>query len=413
MDKFLQELLERQQNQREALVQSLTVEGSTVEERQATIEAMSNLDTQIEETREQIRNLEAENEQRGNPNPEEFNPIAAYGMRGTNPQPQNDDPYDTVEYRTSFMNFVCRGVPIQQPEARENQITMTTDTGAVIPTTILNEIIQKLEKRGGIYGKIRKLNIQGGVEVPILSLKPKATWIAEGQSAESQKLSANEKVSFNYYGLECKLSQTLLANVVTLKQFQALFVPLAVEAIVTAIEIGTFTGTGSGQMLGILKDSRVTSKQTITLTPEEFTSWEAWKKKVFAKMPLAYKTGSFYMGAGTFDGYIDGMVDKNGQPIGRVNYGITEGSQYRFGGKVVEEVEEDVIKSFDSAAKDDVVAVFVNLNDYAINSNLNMKVDKWEDRDTHEIKNNCLMILDGKLIDPHGVLIIKKGQAAA
>ena len=31
---------------------------------------------------------------------------------------------------------------------------------------------------------------------------------------------------------------------------------------------------------------------------------------------------------GLFDGYIDGMVDKQGQPIGRVNYGIDGGETY-------------------------------------------------------------------------------------
>lgn len=414
MKDFLQKLLNRQKEQRSQLNTSL-IQAETVEERTSINEAMNNLDTEIRATEEQIRNLEASEQrgQQGQSGTPEFNPLASYGMRGMNPTNNEEtDPYDTVEYRTNFMNFVCRNVPIPPMQTRENQITMTTDTGAVIPKTILNEIITKLEKRGGIYAKIRKLNVQGGVEIPILSLKPTATWITEGKGAESQKLTANDKVSFNYYGLEVKISQSLLVNVTTLAQFQALFVPLAVEGIVKAIEIGTFTGTGSGQMLGILNDKRVTAKQTITLTPEEFTSWEAWKKKVFAKIPLAYRTGDFYMGAGTFDGYIDGMVDKNGQPIGRTNYGITEGTQYRFGGKPVEETEEDVIKSYDTASTGDVVAVFVNLNDYAINSNLQMKADKWEDKDTHEIKNNCLMILDGKLIDPNGVLIIKKGASA-
>lgn len=407
---YLQNLLTTQTEQRTNLMNSL-ISAETVEERTSINEALTNLDTQINGLNEQIRNLQAnQSEQRQQQNQQEFNPLASYGLRGMNPQQNEEtDPYDTVEYRTAFMNFACRNVPISQMQTRENQITMTSDTGAVIPTSILNEIIQKLEKRGGIYAKIRKLNIQGGVEVPILSLKPTAQWITEGKGAESQKLSANEKVSFNYYGLEVKLSQTLLANVTTLQQFQALFVPLSVEAIVRAIEIGTFTGTGSGQMLGILKDSRV--ENVITLAEDEFTSWQAWKQKVFAKIPLAYSNGDFYMANGTFEGYIDGMTDKNGQPIGRVNYGIANGSQYRFGGKVVEPVEDDVIKPFDSALENDVVAVFVNLNDYAINTNLQMKVDKWEDRDTHELKNNCLMILDGKLIDVNGVILIKKGPA--
>lgn len=407
MDKYLEELLKGFKEQRSALQDSL-VTAETLEERQQINEAITGLDSQIAGAEEQLRNLEnPANEQQGG-----FDPLVTYGLRGTNQQGnETTDPYDTVEYRTAFMDYVCRGVPINV-ESRANQITMTSDTGAVIPTTILNEIVTKLEKRGGIYEKIRKLNVQGGIDIPVLSLKPAATWITEGKGAESQKLTANDKVSFSYFGLECKISQTLLVNVTTLKMFQDLFVPLAVEAIVTAIEKGVFNGTGNGQMQGILTDTRIAGKQIITLKPSEFTSWEVWKKKVFAKIPLAYRNGDFYMGAGTFEGYIDSMVDTNGQPIGRVNYGIADGTQYRFGGKAVEEVEEDCIKSFDTATTNDVVAVFVKMSDYAINSNMQMKVDKWEDRDTHEIKNNCLMILDGKLIDTNGVILIKKGAEA-
>ncbi|MCI1113975.1 phage major capsid protein, partial [Stenotrophomonas maltophilia] len=92
-----------------------------------------------------------------------------------------------------------------------------------------------------------------------------------------------------------------------------------------------------------------------------FKDWSEWKKKVFAKMPLAYKAGAvFLMASGTFEGYVDGMVDANGQPIGRVNYGIATGPQERFGGKDVILVEDDVIANYDDAATGDVVAVFCN-----------------------------------------------------
>jgi HK97 family phage major capsid protein len=105
------------------------------------------------------------------------------------------------------------------------------------------------------------------------------------------------------------------------------------------------------------------------------------------------------------------MVDKQGQPIGRVNYGIDGGETYRFGGKNVETVEDDIIAAYDDASTGDVIAVFVNLSDYAINSNLDMQTVKWIDHDTNEIKNKCILICDGKLLDPNGVLVIKKGAA--
>lgn len=316
---------------------------------------------------------------------------------------------DSEEYRNAFMNFVCRGTQIPK-ELRA--YTTTSDVEAVIPTTILNEIVTDLKSYGNLFDKVRKLNVKGGVKIPILSLKPVATWITADKGASEsndQKLTANTSVSFNYYGLECKISQTLLAEVTTLDMFQEMFVPLATEAIVHALDLAIMNGDGDGEFLGITKDTRVPTANVVTLTSADFGSWSAWKKKVFAKMKKSYRNGEFIMAQGTFDGYIDGMTDDVGQPIARVNYGLGAGEQYRFGGKVVETVEDDIIADYESASTGDVVAVFVDLNDYVVNSNMQMTVTKWTDHDTNEVKNKVILIADGKLVDAKGVIIVKKG----
>ena len=313
------------------------------------------------------------------------------------------------------MNFIQKGAPIPA-EFRGDAITTTSDASAVIPTTILNELIKEMSVYGNLFDEVRKLNIQGGVDVPILSLKPVATWItADTGTSESdkQKLQANTKISFSYYGLECKVAQTLLVSVTTLEMFEAQFVPLATEAMVKALDIAIMNGSGSGEPLGITKDPRVPVANIITLTPAEIGSWQGWKKGVFAKMKKAYRNGKFYMSQATYDGYIDGMVDDNGQPIGRVNYGIDGDETYRFAGRIVDTVEDDVIKSYDSAEEGDVIAVFVRPTDYGINSNMQMTTKRWVDDDKNAIYNKVIMICDGKLIDPYGVLIIKKGAASA
>jgi HK97 family phage major capsid protein len=325
--------------------------------------------------------------------------------------PSATDIHDTPEYRNAFMEHVCRGTPIPL-EFRANQVTTSSDAGAVIPTTTLQEIIKKLSSYGSIYAKVRKLNIQGGVNVPILTLKPTAKWVGESKS-DDQKIKADKQITFSYYGLECKIAQTLLASIVTYEMFQREFVQLSVEAIIETLEKCIFTGTGDGQMLGILKDSRVPTVNVITMTVANFKKWDEWKKQVFAKMKKSYRNGIFVMAQGTFDGYIDGMVDTTGQPIGRVNYGIADGEVYRFGGKTVETVEDDVITGFDEAASGDVVAVFFDPKDYAINSNMQLTVVKWVDHDDNKVKNKAIMICDGKLLDPNGVLIIKKGAAGS
>ncbi len=339
-------------------------------------------------------------------------PAAVQNLGGGNPAPASapSDPYATPEYVNAFKNFVCNRTPLPEKFRNAAETTTSGDVGAAIPTTILDEIIRGLEERGLIFQSLRQLNVANGVEIPISDLKPVATWVGDGAS-DAQKLSTSESVSFKYYGLECKISQSILTSIVTVSAFQKLFVDLAVEAIFAAVEVGVFNGTGNKQMLGIFNDPRV--KNIVTMSPEDFASFSAWKKKVFARIKKRYGRGKFYMAEGTFQGYIDGMVDQNGQPVGRTNYGISSEPTYGFGGKRVETVEDDVIAPYDTAAEGDYVAAYINLKDYVFNSNMQMTVVHWTDHDTNEKKTKVLLICDGKIADPNGVILVKKGSAAA
>ena len=410
-EKWLKRLHEAQAEEKN--LRDAVVNGATAEERMAAQEALDKVIAKIDDINAIIAELDEPATEGGDGSTASaneggdnrgFNPVSTMTMR-TGAPAANVDRYDTEEYRTAFMNFVCRGVVIP---AELRATTLTTDVSAAIPTTYLNEIVKELKGYGNIYAAVRKLNVQGGVEIPIADIKPVATWIGDTAS-EAQKLTANESVSFKYFGLECKIAQSLLVSVTTLEAFQELFVTLATEAIAQALDIAIISGTGTTQPTGVTVDKRVPAANVVTLTEEEFTSWAGWKKKVFGKMKKKYRTGNFYMSQGTFDGYIDGMVDQNGQPIGRVNYGIDGEEKYRFGGKNVETVEDDVIKAYDDASAGDIVAVFFNPSDYGINSNLEMKTVKWIDNDTNEVKTKVILVCDGKLIDAHGVIIVKKG----
>lgn len=317
------------------------------------------------------------------------------------------DPYSTMEYRQAFMEY-CRTGAIN-PILRQNQVTTSTDISAVVPTTILNEVIRKLGAYGQLYSRVRKTAVQGGMSVPILSIKPVATWITEATVSDRQKLQANTAVTFNYYGLECRVSQSLIATIVGLESFENTVTDLIVEAMVAKMEQGIVKGTGSGQMLGVTVDTRVPQANVVTLTAAQIVKWDEWKKKVFAKMPIKYKAkASFVMASGTWEGYIDGMVDQNGQPIGRINYGITDGIQERFGGKEVIQVEDDVIAPYDDAEAGDVVAIFMPLNDYCINSNMQLTMRRYFDEDKNEWVDKAILVADGKILDPNGVIIVKK-----
>ena len=413
MRKYLETLIARKKDEM-AELKKRSAASEDIKEVRSIGESLDKLADEIKEAEAELAKLPAEDNGNGEGAQRSVVPANATlnnaqvraSFSTANQQNNATDPHDTEEYRNAFMNFVCRGVAIPA-ELRDNATTSATDAGAAIPTSYMDEIIRNLESYGNVYALVRKLNVQGGVSIPVASLKPEASWVGEAAS-ESKKLEAKEAVTFQYHGVECKIAQTLLVNVTTLSAFQQLFVTLAAEAIVKAIEIAIFNGDGALKPMGILKDTRVKAANTVTLTAEEFASWDGWHKKVKAKMKKAYRNGVFFMNQATFDGYIDGMVDQNGQPVGRTNYGINGEEAYRFMGKDVETVEDGCLPAYDDAASGEVVAVFVKPTDYVINSNMSMTTVKWTDHDTNEVKNKAIMIVDGKLADANGVILIKK-----
>ena len=318
------------------------------------------------------------------------------------------DPFDSSEYKNAFWNFAAKHQPIPGKFLNAAESTTAADVPAAIPTSWVNEIIRNLKERGVIFQSLRRMNVAGGVEIPILDLCPTAAWVGDNAS-EDKKLTASQTVSFKYHGLECKISQSILVGAVTLEAFQDLFIELATEAVIAAIEQGVFTGTGNGQMLGVCKDPRVT--KVVEMTDAEFSSFAAWKKKVFALIPKKYQGGKFYMAQGTHEGYIDGMVDSVGQPVARTNWGSGTAPEYRFGGKGVETVEDDVIAPYDTAAAGDVVAVYMNPKDYILNSSMQMTVVVWVDHNDNKKKTKVMLVCDGKAGDTNGIILVKKKAA--
>lgn len=402
MKKYFENKIETLSNKRTELKGG--IENLSAEEIKDRFSQIDSIDAEIADCKAQL--AEIENAWQAQQKPQ---PTGSVDVKGTAGGTAVTDKFNTTEYKNKFMDFFCRGTKIKS----EAGTTTTTDASAVIPTELSTEIIQKVESYGNLYAKVTKTNIKVGYSIPVLSLKPTATWFGEGVTTDAQKIKADEKITFNAYGLEVKVSRSLFVEVMAYDQFKALFVPLMTEAIVKAIESAIVNGTGTDKLLGITKDTRVPTDNVISLTEAEFKSWEAWQKKVVAKIKKSYQHGEFIMEQSTYSGYINGMVGADGQPIARTNYGIDNGETYYFAGKHVETVEEDIIKSFDSAAVGDVVAIFCDLKNYVLNSNLQITASEWYDHDTHETKNNMILICDGKLADTNGVYLIKKAATSS
>lgn len=322
------------------------------------------------------------------------------------------DRFDTPEYRSAFMNYFTRGaaMPAEYIEQRADESTQTTDVPIMVPTTLMNQVVEKMSEYGDIWNRVTKMNVQGGIDFPILDLKPTASWIAENEVSDYQKLEATDKVSFKFHQLECRLSQSLLASVTTFAAFQARFVPLVAEAMVRALEQAIVRGSGNGQFLGITVDTRVTN--IVTMSAAEFADWKAWRKKVKAAMPKSYRNGEFIMAQSTFDSYIETMSDDNNAPVS-IGYNPVTGEEVmRLMGKTATTVEPDILPDFDTAAAGDVVAIFGDLSNYVVNSNMAVSTVRWVDHDKNQVKTKALMAADGKVLDPYGFILIKKGASA-
>lgn len=393
-----------------------------IEEMSADIADVADEIAAIEEE-ERAAQQQQENEQRSAPpaNAQLVNGQAVAGFNmgaNANQARENADPFATMEYRQAFMRYAQTGEAIPANLYQRDGMPANTNTlGAIIPTTVLNEFINEIRKRyGNLYSKVRKLNIQGAVKVPIAELQATFKWITEDTVSPRQDGGAiNQYVMFEYNTAEIRVSQTLLSSIVSIDLFEREIVRIMMIAYLQAMDIGIVKGTGNGQMLGILNDPRIAATgNVVEMTAAEFNNWTAWRKKFFAKLPLGYRAGEFIFPLSTVETYLETMADANNNPVFRqatgleVNDGDALNPNGRFFGREIALVEPDILPDFDSASVGDVVGIFWQPDEYAINTNMAFGMRRWFDEDRNEWVNKMLTIVDGKVLNPMGFWLIKK-----
>lgn len=325
------------------------------------------------------------------------------------------DPFASMEYRKAFMAYAQNGTPIPAKfNKRDGAPANTTDLGATIPTTVLNEFINEVRKvYGQLFNKVRKLNIKGNLRVPIADMQATARWITESTVSPRQDGGdIKDYVEFGYNMLETRVAQTLLSSIVSLDIFEREVVNIMLKAFLQAMDKGIVSGTGNGQMLGIINDARVTNN--VTMTAAQLNNWTAWRKNFFAQLPLGYRGGEFIFPIATVDAYLETMADSNNNPIFRqatgleVNDGDSRNPNGRFFGRNITLVEPDVLPDFDSASSNDVIGIYWQPEEYAINTNMEFGMRRYFDEERNEWVNKMLVVVDGKILNPKGFWLIKK-----
>ena len=320
---------------------------------------------------------------------------------------------NALEYRQAFMAYCQNGTPIPE-ELRGNAANTTSDTGAAIPVTVMREVINTVKKRyGNLYAKVRKLNVRGGVKFPIGALQATATWINESTPiSDRKKVGTLTSVTFSYYELELRIATTFLASIVTLEAFEEKVVEILAGAYVEALDKAIVAGDGNGKPLGIINDTAVTN--VVTMTAAQFGDWTEWRKRFFSKLPLGYRAGEFIFPMSTFETYLETMADSNTNPIFRqatgleVNDGDARNPNGRFFGREISLVEPDVLPDFDTASAGDVVGIYWQPNEYAVNENFGWTLFRYFDHETNQWVDKGIAVVDGHVLNPAGFVLIKK-----
>lgn len=388
-------------------VRSLLDEGK-VEEANAKMEEIKALDNQWKDITRAQANYNALN---NDPNAVDVTELGNKNVEGTvidklekDAVVNDTDVYNSIEYRKAFMNNVIKGAPIPEKFLNVDANTATSDVGSVIPTTVLEKIIEKLESTGMILPLVTRTSYKGGLSIPTSTVKPVATWTAEGVTSDKQKKTTGT-ITFNYYKLRCAVSVSFETSVVTLGVFETAIINNIAEAMTKTLEQAIITGTGEGQPKGILAET-VVAGQNVDIAAAAEPTYQTLVDAE-AALPLAYESDAVWgMTKKTFMKFI-GMVDSQKQPIARVNYGINGRPERTLLGRTV--VLNDYMTSLGATiAADTVVAFLFNFKDYVLNTNYNITVKKYEDNDTDDQITKAIMLVDGKVVDKNSLVTITK-----
>lgn len=447
MKKFLQDLIARNKTKL-ADVEARMKSSTEVEEVRSLGEQAISLRSEIAEAEAKLAEAEKEEIKPAEPAPTTdpapvegrssngFNPMASYGMNTPAQRSEDVDTLSTDEYRKAFMNYVQTGKLAEPLQLRNNKTMEITqfradnpnvlaDVGVLLPNTLVQEIMQDVEKvYGQLYSRVRKTNIAGGVEYPIGSFS--AVFHRKGEKdGATERQNAGKvtgSIKFTYHIGEIRISQTLLSKTISVPVFEKELAKVIVEAYVQAMDNEILNGTGSGEMTGILtelakSDSRIKAENIFEFTADEMKDWKTWQTKVFAKIPLSMRKlkPEFVMTANTYEANIKTLHDDNNRPLCNETYNPVDGAESAtFKARQVIFVEDGFgIANFDDAEDGEVFGLYwIPEKAYAVNTNLQFAVRRYYDEEKDEFVTKALVINDGKVLDPKYLYILKKKVSA-
>lgn len=350
-----------------------------------------------------------------------MNVLASMEQRGAgNKRPgASDDVYASEEYRKAFQRYIATG---DKSELRATTKTTDTNVNTVIPTNLANKILERMEQLGVIMNLVTKTAFPVGQAFPVDGVKPTATWVGrntetpassttgEGGGSTAQGKTLGALIVFSHFKLRCEIAMTEEVATMTLPMFEALFEKQVAEAMVRAKEFAIVEGDGYGMPTGILNETPV-SGQAYEIAAGDTIGYETLCE-VEALIPAEYEnTAKWCMTKKTFMKFI-GMVDDQGQPIARVNYGINGKPERALLGREVVIYAPQAgskLKAYtDTVSADSIFAFIFDFADYVLNENYNLGISHKQDWDNEDHKTKAVLACDGKVIIKDSLITLTK-----
>lgn len=234
---------------------------------------------------------------------------------------------DSPEYRNAFLKSLM-GQQLTEDESkaykavveqRNDSFNTSSNSGAVLPTATLNEVIKKAGTMGGLLGEVRHFAMPTGISIPVGTPSSKAAWHTEAAAVDRESITT-AAVTFGGYEIMKVFSISVKVKTMSISAFEAYLVDELTACVMECIEEALIKGTGSGQGTGLA--SGITWVKTAGATQnniEVAANKSIGYSDVVALVALlkrGYAQGAkFACNNATLYNTFYGMVDSNGRPI--------------------------------------------------------------------------------------------------
>lgn len=272
------------------------------------------------------------------------------------------------------------------------------DNGAVIPTTIANQILDTVKQIAPLYNLATKFNVKGKLEFPVAKNAITTAYSEEFTALTSSAVGFDKRTLDGFLvGALSKVSVSLINN----SQFDIVnyVINKVAESIALFLEKEIISGAGTTKMTGVLVDTLVKKVETAGDVPtaDEFIA-------VQVEVPQAYQAGCAWLVSNKTLLAMRQMKDTNGRYF--LQNDLTNGFGYTFLGKPVM-VSDQMTDT--NVVYGDFSGYFVNIHE-----NINIKVLNEKYADEHAVGVVAWLEVDGKVME-EGKLVktVKKSSVAS